>query len=195
MFQGNQTRYLVRRTPETIREMLGYRTVDEYVEDMRFDAGNLEQIEALAAAILERKQRITHKPTAAVWKKAWRLVKSDADAMRERIEKVPNRTTHPGFFDNRTVGRPGQLYDDLHIPLVARLDLTGTPTGLLGTGCYSPSLRHDVVYRLQAMRDLKVRFAPDEGGLGSLVDAGVVRGLLATGRLVALPLSTLRMAA
>jgi hypothetical protein len=195
MFDGRYARYLVRRTPETVRELLGNRSLDDFVEDMRFDAANLEQIEAVAAAILDRKQHISHKPTAAAWKKAWRVVKADADAMRERLAAVPNRETHPGFFDNRTVGRPGQLYDDLHLPLVARLDLSGLVTGKLGTGCYSDPLHHDRVYRLQGTRDLKVRFTPEEGGLGVLMDANVVRGLLSTGRLVAMPLSALRMAA
>lgn len=186
MFEGRHCRYL--SDGRTLGQHMGTMGLDEFVDHMRLDASCPEDLDRLADAVIEQKRRVTHKESRARWKDAWRTVRADADAARARLAANPSRTSHPGFFSDRSVGRPGLLDCDLFLPLVFRLDLTGFVRDQVYTGCYSAPLEHDRVYRLGATRSGEAWLEPVDGSPVK-VAASTLRGLLNLGRLVALPLS------
>lgn len=194
MFEGRHCRYLSLTQDNMIGRSMGSMDAETWVTDMRFDAAKPEHLRALAQQILFQARRVTVKEYRRRWKDLWRVVVADAEAAEARLAANPSPATHPGFFSNRSVGRPGMLWDDLHLPYVFRLDLTGMVRDSVTVGCYEPPLRHDAVYRTGGYRDGRVHLHPTSG-LGPAIPCEMMRGLLNLGRLVALPLSAMPRAA
>lgn len=181
---------------------MGSRDADEAIAHWTMDAATPEQLDGLAFQLLcnARRCKTAGIPSAARrWKAGWRDVRALADEARARLAANPSRASHPGFWNKRSVGRPGHLDGDLFLPLVARLDL-GRPS--VFTTSYAPHLLDGATYRIgSAHRQGRTYafFTPVDGGDGILVPTHLARGLQDLGRLVALPLSAVpaapRMAA
>ena len=186
MFEGRHCRYL--SDGRSLGQHMGTRGIEEFLDHMLLDASCPEDLDRLADAVIAQKRLVTHKESRARLKAAWRAVRAEADAARARLAANPSRTSHPGFFSDRSVGRPGMLDCDLFLPLVFRLDLTGFVGDRVHTGCYSAPLEHGRVHRLGATKSGEAWVEPLDGSAVK-VAASTLRGLMNLGRLVALPLS------
>jgi len=171
---------------------MGSRGLDEAVAHWTMDAATPDQLDALAFQLLcngRRCKTVGIKEAAAAWKKASKDVATLAAEARARVAANPTRETHPGFWSNRSIGRPGCLDSDLFLPLVARVDL-GRPT--VFTTSYAPELVDGTVYSIRSAEQhgrTHAFFIPVTGGQGMFVPTHLARGLQNMGRLIALPLS------
>src|SRR3546814_11351049 len=79
---------------------------------MMVDAASPEQFDALAFQFLcvaRRIKRVSGPEYAKAWKTASTAAASAAAAARIRLAANPSRESHPGFFNHRSVGKPGHL--------------------------------------------------------------------------------------
>src|SRR3546814_16199027 len=93
---------------------------------MMVDAASPEQFDALAFQFLcvaRRIKRVSGPEYAKAWKTASKAAASAAAAARIRLAANPSRESHPGFFNHRSVGKPGHLDCDLFFHHVAKFDL------------------------------------------------------------------------
>lgn len=196
MFEGNHTRYLSSTVDQNIQRSLGTRTLEEFVADMLFDASSPEQLEGLSFQLLCAARRIKgsgSRDIAKRWKASSVAAASAAAAARARLAIIPNRESHPGFYNRRSVGKPQHLDCDLFLPLVAQFDL-GIPK--ISAGIYEPDIEDGAVYEIGASRDGKTWLTPIEPGKKAFpVRNAMLRGLQNLGRIVALPLSAAKIAA
>jgi len=167
--------------------------MDEYVQHMLYDASNPQQIEDLADQCLEMARRLKTagmKSHAKKWKDAWQLCKIKASEAHERIAKFPTVESHPDFFMAKTVGNPGQLYDNLRLPKYLRFHLDGRETSV---GIYEKLVRENIVYRVSGIRSLTVYLEPigqddipNYSRTVNTVPANMLRGMMALGRIEAI---------
>jgi hypothetical protein len=198
MYQGQYCRWMSSTQDDQIQRSMGSRDIDEFVAHMEMDASGPDQLDALAHQLLccaRRCKTAGFKPQAKEWKTASIDVAEKAAQARARLAANPSRETHPGFWDKRSIGRPKCLDSDLFLPLLARLDL-GRPT--MHVASYTPELVDGATYRLRPAQQngrAMVAFMREDGAQAILAAPSLARGLQAMGRLVALPLSALKMAA
>jgi len=194
MFAGNDCRLLSATEDQFINRRMGTMSIDEHVSTWRMDAATPEQLDALAFQVLCCARRCSTKEHGRPWKDAWRTLTQDAANTRARLARHPSPQTHPGFFSKRSVGRPGHLDADLHLPLAFSLDLSGMPVREVYSGSYQPTLREDVIYRVSASRD-GYTWLTHSLPTPIKVPTRTLRGLLSLGRMVAMPLSAVAKAA
>lgn len=194
MFAGKDCRLLSATEDQFINRRMGMMSVDEHVSMWRMDAATPEQLDALAFQMLCCARRCSSKEHGRPWKDAWRSLTQEAADTRARLARHPSRDSHPGFFSNRSAGRPGHLDNDLFLPLAFTLDLSGMTVREVYSGSYQPTLREDATYRVSASRD---GFTWLTNGLPTPIKVpnATLRGLLGLGRMVAVPLSTVTKAA
>src|SRR3546814_11884961 len=116
MFEGNHCRYFSASADQQIQRSVGSRSIDEFFFDMMVDAASPEQFDALAFQFLcvaRRIKRVSGPEYAKAWKTASKAAASAAAAARIRLAANPGRESHPGFFNHRSVGKPGHLDCDL----------------------------------------------------------------------------------
>lgn len=190
MIRGHLCRHLSMTEDNHIGRLMGNRDLEEFVQTMVFDAANPKQLHALAHQILLQARRVRIKEFRRRWKDAWRDVRKQAEDAEARLAANPSRTTHPGFFSNRSVGRPGTLWDDIFLPLAFRLDLSGYRRETLFTGSYSTPLPNGTLCRTGGARNGEVVLTTAEGRQVK-VAAEDLRCLQNLGRLVAVPLSAM----
>jgi hypothetical protein len=192
MYNAHFARRLSATEDQFLTRDMGSRDLDEAVDHWIMDASTPEQLDALAFQLLCNGRRCRTSgitSAAAAWKKASKAVATLAAEARARIAANPTRETHPGFWSNRSIGRPGCLDSDLFLPLVARVDL-GRPT--VFTTSYAPELIDGTVYAIRSAQQhgrTYAYFTPVDGSQGMFVPTHLARGLQNMGRLVALPLS------
>lgn len=187
-------RDLSTKQDQFISRRMGNMSIEEFASHYEHGAANPEELDALAFQLLccgRRCKTAGFKPSAARWKKESVRIAASAAAARARVAAAPSRETHPGFWSNRSIGRPGCLDGDLFLPLVAKLDLGG-PT--MHVGGYVAELVDGMIYTITPTIEhaiAKAYFKPADGSPGSKVPAKTARHLMAMGRLVALPLSSI----
>lgn len=192
MFNAHFARRFSTTQDQFLTREMGSRDLDESVSHWTLDAATPEQLDGLAFQLLCNGRRCKTsgvKDAGTRWKKASRAVAVLAAEARARLERNPSRDTHPGFWNNRSIGRPGHLDGDLFLPLVARTDL-GRPS--VFTTSYAPELIDGKVYTIRSAEQhgrTYAFFTPVDGGRGMLVPTHLARGLQDMGRLIALPLS------
>lgn len=174
---------------------MGSRDLEEAVAHWTMDAATPDQLDALAFQLLcngRRCRTMGIKEAASAWKKASRAVALLATEARTRVAANPTRETHPGFWNNRSIGRPGCLDSDLFLPLVARVDL-GRPT--MHVASYTTQMVDGRVYTIRpSIQNARAcaYFSPvDRADIGMFVPSHLARGLQDMGRLIALPLSAI----
>jgi hypothetical protein len=201
MFEGRFCSYMSDKTDQFISRQVGMRSPKEFIADYRADAASPAQLDALAFQFLcvARRIKAIGKGTISgtvqskIWKDGWEATVKDAAEARARLEAQPNRETHPGFFNHRSVGKPGHLDSDLYFPHVARFDLG---VEKISAGIYEPDIINGAVYTIGGSRDGKTWITPVDGnGREFPVQNKVLRGLQNLGRIVALPLSAAKKAA
>lgn len=190
MIRGRYCRNLSTTRDDNIGRLMGNRDLDEFLYVMVHDAADPQQLRALAHQLLMQARRISIKEYRRRWKDAWREVLKQAEEAETRLATNPSRLTHPGFYSNRSVGRPGTLWDDLYLPLVFRLDLSGYGREGLFTGSYSDPLPNGTICRTGVLRSGDIHLTTD-GGRHVKVNVEDLRCLQDLGRLVAMPLSAM----
>lgn len=193
MHEGHYCRYTRAKDGTVTKADLGTRTIDEYIQQMLYDASSPQQIDDLAEQCLEMSRRLKTagiKSNAKKWKDAWQLCKVKASKARERIATFPTKESHPDFFMAKTVGAPGQLYDNLRLPQYLQFHLDGRETSV---GIYEKQIVEGVVYRVSGMRALTVYLEPigqdkipTYSRIVNMVPANMLRGMMALGRIQAL---------
>ena len=196
MFEGNHCRYLSASTDQQFQRSVGTRTVEDFFHDMLMDAASPEQLDALSFQFLcvaRRIKGLVPSEASKKWKTASKTAAGAAAAARERLAANPSRENHPGFFNHRSVGKPGHLDADLFLPLIARFDL-GIPK--LSAGIYEPDIEDGQTYSIGDSRDGKTWLTPAVAGKRAFpVRNATLRGLQNLGRIAALPLHAIRKAA
>lgn len=194
MFEGRFCSVLSATADQQLQRQMGTRTIEDCIATWHSDAASPQQLDALAFQLLCLARRVKacrFADRAKIWKKASIAATNEASAARARISSQPNRETHPGFFNNRSVGKPQHLDCDLFLPLVARFDL-GMPR--LSAGMYEPDIQDGEIYSIGKSRDGKTWLTPADQALRAFpVDNRTLRGLQDLGRLVALPLSAIKI--
>lgn len=194
MFNGSFARRFSTTQDQFLTREMGNFDLDEAVAHWTMDAATPDQLDGLAFQLLcngRRCRTLGLKDAGARWKKASKATALLATEARARIATNPSRDTHPGFWDKRSIGRPGCLDSDLFLPLVARVDL-GRPT--MHVQSYSPELIDGAVYAIRGAQQhgrTYAFFSSVEEGTGIFVPTHLARGLQNMGRLVALPLSAI----
>ncbi len=196
MFEGNRCSVLSSSVDQNLQRSVGTRTIEEFFDDMLRDAASPEQFDALSFQLLCVARRIKGAVGADIakrWKAASKTAAGAATAARQRLEANPSRETHPGFFNHRSVGKPGHLDSDLFLPLVAQFNL-GIPK--LSAGIYEPDIEDGGIYSIGVSKLGNTWITPAEAGKRAFpVRNATLRGLQNLGRIVALPLSAIRQAA
>lgn len=194
MYHGSFCRLLSATEDQFIQRRIGSGTVADAITDWRLDAATPAQLDALAFQLRCCIDRSTDAFLSEPWIAGLADVERDAADARARLARHPSRTSHPGFFSNRSVGRPGLLDDDLFLPLAFELDLSGQRVPEVFSGSYQPTLREGVLYRTRGSRD---GFTWLEWDLPTAIKVSnnTLRMLLNLGRIVARPLSAMQRAA
>ncbi len=202
MFEGSRCSYLSASVDQHLQRSVGTRSLEEFFQDMLADAASPEQLDALAFQFLcvaRRIKGIKGCTSATLWKEASKTAAAAATAARDRLAANPSRESHPGFFNHRSVGKPGCLDSDLFLPFVVQFNL-GIPK--LSAGIYEPDIEDGAIYTIStvyspsASRDGKTWITPvDPGKRAFPVRNATLRGLQNLGRLVALPLKAAKKAA